>query len=142
MRTLFSAIDWQSRRAVENMQNNFEKLTIWQESHKLTLSVYKISQNLPKSEIYGIVSQIRRSSSSVPANIAEGYSRKTTKEFLQFLYQAKGSLSETIYFLILIRDLKYISLEDANLLLDHASELSKMLNSFITYQKGLIHDTK
>lgn len=124
------------------MNYNFEKLTIWQESHKLTLSVYKISQILPKSEVYGIVSQIRRSSSSVPANIAEGYSRKTTKEFLQFLYQAKGSLSETIYFLILIRDLLYVPSNEVDLLLIHAAELSKMLNSFITYQKGLTHDTK
>lgn len=65
---------------------NFTNLKIWEKSHKLTLEIYKTTKLLPKSETFGIISQIQRSSSSIPANIAEGYSRKSNKEFIQFLY--------------------------------------------------------
>jgi len=114
----------------------FTELKIWQESHKLTLEIYKLSLLFPKNETYGISSQIQRASSSVPANIVEGYNRKGNKEFIQFLYQARGSLSETEYFIILATDLNYINSEKSKELLSRYEVLSKMLSSFITYIKN------
>ena len=91
---------------------NFKNLKIWEKSHQLTLKIYRLTKQIPKSELFGITSQIQRASSSIPANIVEGYGRKGNKEFTQFLYQAKGSLVETQYFLILIRDLKYVASQE------------------------------
>jgi len=113
----------------------FKELKIWQESHQLTLEIYKLTKLFPKSEVYGISSQIQRSSSSVPANIVEGYNRKGSKEFIQFLYQARGSLSETEYFIILSTDLGYIEPTKSNELLSRYESLSKMLSAFISYIK-------
>lgn len=87
----------------------FEDLEIWQLSHKLSLDVYRITKNYPKDELYGLTSQLRRASTSVPANIVEGYYRNTTKELVQFLYHARGSTGEVIHFLVLSKDLKYIT---------------------------------
>jgi four helix bundle protein len=88
------------------------KLEVWKLAHQLTLNVYQISKNFPSSEKYGLTSQVRRSSSSVPTNIIEGQGRQYKKEFIQFLYIAKGSLEETNYQLFLAKDLKYISNEE------------------------------
>lgn len=74
---------------------NFNDLNIWKESHKLSLEIYKNTKLFPKSEIFGITSQLQRASTSISANIAESFGRKGSKEFIQFLYQAKGSLYET-----------------------------------------------
>lgn len=109
----------------------FEKLTIWQKSHDFTKKIYNLTSSYPKSEQYGITSQLRRSSSSVPANIVEGHSRKGTKEFINFLSQARGSLSESQYFLILSKDLGYLSQKDFDSIINLSEEISKMLNSFI-----------
>ena len=120
------------------MEFNFYHLKIWQKAHQLTLDIYKTTINFPKYELYGITSQLRRAAFSIAANIVEGYSRKSKKEFIQFLYQARGSLDETIYFLILSKDLNYITDEEFNNLTKSASELTKMLNSFITKIKSQI----
>lgn len=117
------------------MEFNFYRLKIWQKAHLLTLGIYKITKDFPKYELYGIVSQIRRAAASVAANIVEGYSRKSKKEFIQFLYQARGSLDEVIYFLILSKDLHYLSDKDFEKIINLASELMKMLNSFISKNK-------
>jgi four helix bundle protein len=85
------------------------KLEVWKLAHQLTLAVYEISATFPSSENYGLTSQIRRSISSVPTNIVEGQGRQYKKEFIQFLYIAKGSLEEANYQLFLAKDLKYIS---------------------------------
>ena len=90
---------------------DFKKYDIWQLSHHLTLEVYKITSLFPKEEMYGITSQLRRASSSVPTNISEGCGRNSDAEFNQFLNIALGSASETEYLLILSKDLKYIPLE-------------------------------
>lgn len=109
----------------------FTKLTIWQKSHEFTKQIYKLTSSYPKDEQYGIVSQLRRASSSIPANIVEGHSRKGTKEFINFLSQARGSLSESQYFLILSKDLGYVSESQFDKLIELSIEISKMLNSFI-----------
>jgi len=109
----------------------FKDLRVWKLGHELTLEVYKITSTFPEKEKFGIVSQLRRCSSSVPANIVEGQSRRSTKEFVQFLFQARGSLAETQYFLILSEDLKYISKIQNEKLQEQYEQLSRQLNALI-----------
>lgn len=100
-------------------------------AHELTVQIYKASGLFPKEELYGIVSQLRRSSSSVGANIAEGFSRNTKKEFIQFLFIAKGSLTETINHLLLAKDLGYINNEKYSLLEEKYVVLNKQIGSLV-----------
>jgi len=110
---------------------SFEDLEIWQLSHKLCVLIYKITKKYPNSELYTLVSQLRRAAISIPANIVEGYYRNTTKELIQFLYHSRGSCGEVIYFLILSRDLKYISYEDYNELRDEYNILIRKITAMI-----------
>jgi four helix bundle protein len=87
---------------------NFKNYDIWKLSHKLTLDIYKITQNFPKTELYNLISQIRRASTSIPTNISEGCGRDSDKEFNRFLTIAIGSATEVEYLILLSRDLKYI----------------------------------
>ncbi len=107
---------------------SFRNLILWQKAHSLVLDIYKTASTLPKTERFGIISQIQRSSISVPANIAEGYGRISKKEKIRFLYIANGSLEETRYFLILIQDLNYSQTEEIQ---EKLTEVSKILNSYI-----------
>lgn len=90
---------------------DFKKYEVWQLSNAFTLEIYKITSILPKEELYGLTSQIRRASSSIPTNISEGCGRNSDKEFNQFINIALGSANETEYLLILSKDLKYINSE-------------------------------
>lgn len=85
------------------------QLEVWKLPHELTLRVYEVTKQLPSNENFGLISQLRRSVVSVPTNIVEGSDRQYKKEFIQFLYIAKGSLDEANYHLYLAKDLKYIS---------------------------------
>ena len=114
---------------------SFKNLVMWQKAHKLVLEIYKLTAQLPDSERFGIISQIQRSSVSVPANIVEGFGRISLKEKLRFLYIANGSLEETRYFLILIQDLDFTNTEK---LQTQLSEVSKILNSYIKKIKASI----
>jgi len=87
---------------------HWKDLEVWKKAHKLVLEIYRVTASFPNSETYGIISQLRRASSSVTANIVEGQSRNTTKEYLSFLYNARGSVEEVRYFLLLAKDLGYI----------------------------------
>jgi four helix bundle protein len=87
---------------------DFKKYDIWQLSHAFTLRIYSSTSLFPKDEMYGITSQIRRASSSIPTNISEGCGRNSDKEFNQYLNIALGSASEKEYLIILSRDLNYI----------------------------------
>jgi four helix bundle protein len=82
---------------------NFKDLKVWEKAHAFTLTVYKATEQFPKKEMFGIVSQLRRASSSVAANVAEGCGRKTNGDFARFLNIALGSANESEYFLILQR---------------------------------------
>jgi len=117
------------------MLKSYKELIVWQKAYKLSLEIYKISKTFPKSEIYGLSSQIRRSAISIPSNIAEGYSRKHTGEYLQFLSIALGSASELETQLMLARDLKYISEDIFQNTISLLTEVSKMLNTLITSLK-------
>jgi len=114
----------------------YHNILVWQKAHQFTLQVYRVTKKYPKDELFGITSQLRRASSSVPANIVEGSARRTNKEFGQFLIQARGSLAETQYFLELSKDLGYISEIEYNQLIVSSVEIAKMLNSLITKIKS------
>jgi four helix bundle protein len=108
---------------------SFEDLTVWQEAHRLTLEIYKLTGKFPAAEKYGIVSQFRRSSSSVPANIAEGFGRATTRELLRCLQIARGELEETRYFVLLSRDLGYVTLQDCDNVGQQCNSVGRLINA-------------
>jgi four helix bundle protein len=107
--------------------NSYKDLVVWQKAHKLVLNIYRISQKFPKEELYGLTSQIRRAAVSIPANIAEGYGRKGTKDKLRFYNISLASLNEVNYYLILINDLKY---EETSEFIMDVEEIGKMLKSY------------
>src|SRR6266481_8623248 len=109
------------------MLRSFRDLEVWQKAHGLVLETYRLTSKFPDRERFGIVSQIRRSAASVPANIAEGFGRRTTKELLQFLANANGSLEETRYFLILGRDLGYMENAEFDDLERRCSSVAQMI---------------
>ena len=88
---------------------SFEDLVVWQKSHALVLAIYRVSARFPKSELYGLVSQIRRAAVSVPANIAEGFKKRGKPDKARFMNIAQGSLEEVRYYLILANDLEYLN---------------------------------
>lgn len=116
-------------------KNKFEKLEAWKEAHKLVLMVYKTVSKFPKEEKFRLIDQLCRAVSSVAANLVEGNSRNHRKEFIQFAYQARGSLEETKYHLLLARDLGYIEEEEYRTLQIQANKIGKLINGLITYLK-------
>ena len=120
---------------MENKNKDFRNLEIWQEAHKLALEIYNISKLFPKDEMYGLTSQIRRATVSVALNIAEGYGRYHYLEEINFLFNARGSITEVQSCLLLSKDLKYVKAEIFDKLFDRYSILSKRVNSLIKYKK-------
>ncbi len=114
---------------------DYRDLVVWQRAHKLVLAIYRVTRQFPAEEKYGLVQQIRRSAASIPTNIAEGTERYSRKEYLQFLYISRGSLSETDYHVLLSYDLEYISSETYNILSTMIIEIGKMLNGLINALK-------
>lgn len=106
-------------------------LIVWQEGIQLVKLVYKFSMLLPPEEKFGIQSQIRRASVSVSVNIAEGAARKTEKEYLQFLYISRGSLSEIDTLIEIIKELEFITPEQMNDAFEKNNNVSAMLNGLI-----------
>lgn len=110
---------------------DFRKLVVWEKSHSFTLEIYRITNNFPKDEIYGVTNQLRRASTSIPTNIAEGCGRDSSKDFAKFLQIAFGSASEVEYLILLSSDLKYIKSEIYQHLIDNIIEIKKMLSALI-----------
>lgn len=107
---------------------HFTKLPVWQRSHELVLAVYGVSVGFPRSEQFGLTSQLRRAALSVPTNIAEGSKRQSQSDFARFLNIAEGSLAETEYLLIVSRDLGYLEPPAASRYLKEVSEILRMLS--------------
>ena len=105
----------------------FQELVVWQKAHALALAVYRYSAGFPRSETHGLRSQIRRAAVSVPANIAEGFKRRSKGDKARFLNIAQGSLEEVRYFLILSRDLEY---GDCHSVMSQLEEVSRLLESY------------
>lgn len=105
----------------------FEKLLVWQKAIEYSLYIYKITTKFPKSEIFGIQSQIRRAAVSIALNIAEGSGRRTKKDFRKFLHDSLGSLRESVTCLHLSKQLTYIGKSEFDHSYSLATEISKML---------------
>jgi four helix bundle protein len=110
---------------------SFRDLKVWEKSHELALAAYGATANFPKQEMFGLVSQIRRCATSIPANIAEGCGRRGNGEFHRFLQIAMGSASELEYHLLLSRDLKFLDMELHGSLNCRVEEVKRMLSSLI-----------
>ncbi|MDP5120798.1 MAG: four helix bundle protein [Spirosomaceae bacterium] len=121
---------------------NFKELLIWQRSHKLTLHIYKIVSTFPSFETFGLISQMRRSSYSIPTNISEGCGRNSNPELVRFLNISMGSANELEYQLLLSRDLEYLDNEIYLVTEKELVEVKKMMNTFIQSVKKQIAENK
>ncbi len=123
---------------MRNQTTTFKNLTVWKESHKLALIIYKITHKFPRHEILGLTNQIRRASVSVPSNIAKGSARTSKKERLKFLYIALGSLREIDSQSTLAKDLQYITPKEYQNLYQQINHVAKLLYGLIKkYQKEI-----
>jgi len=114
----------------------WKDLEVWKKAHEMVLKIYLIIAKFPDTEKYALSDQLKRAAYSIPANIVEGHSRKSSKEFVQYLYQARASLEELRYFLLLSNDLAYINSGIYRELESDCSEVSKMLNKLISSVKS------
>ena len=115
---------------------SYRDLIAWQKAMDLAAEVYRITKSFPHDELYGITSQLRRASVSIPAKIAEGQGRQTTGEFQQFLGHARGSLLETETHILLAIRLGYIVEAAGEGLLSQTAELGKILNGLMASLRG------
>jgi four helix bundle protein len=106
---------------------NFKDLVVWQKAHAVVLEVYKLTRRLPKEELFGLISQMRRSAVSVPANIAEGFKRKGKADKARHMNIAQASLEELRYYFILCADLSYLPVDAIG---DRLDEVARMLDSY------------
>jgi four helix bundle protein len=110
---------------------DFHGLIVWQKSHALTLAVYRLTKQFPDDERYGLISQLRRSVASIPANLAEGCGRGGELEFARFVQIAMGSATEVEYHVLLAKDLGYLSADDFAALTNSVQEIKRMLASLL-----------
>lgn len=108
---------------------SFEQLTVWQEGQNLAVSIYSITKNFPKDELFALTNQLRRAASSISANIAEGFGRQTSKDKIHFYVMAYGSLLEVKNFLYLSNKLTYINDKDLDKLLQQCASCQKLINA-------------
>jgi four helix bundle protein len=113
------------------MLKNYRELLVWQKAYRLCIAIYIVTKRFPKEEKFGLTSQVRRAAVSVPSNIAEGYGRKTTPEYIHALYVAYGSNCELETQILLSRDLGYIEVEDMRRLQEDIGEVERMLKALI-----------
>lgn len=116
----------------------FLDLKVWQKSHELTLISYKITQNYPKNELFGLISQSRRSAVSISANIVEGFKRQTIKDSLRFYNISSASLEELKYHILLARDLSYINKNIYQQISKLSDEVGKLLARWIQSQQKFL----
>lgn len=114
---------------------NFKELFVWQKSINFVTEIYEVTNDFPKDEMYGLTSQIRRASISIPSNIAEGNSRRSVADYLQFLKISRGSCAEVETQLIISQNLKFLGEEHYLKLNQDIIEISKMLNGLINSLK-------
>src|SRR5690242_11376878 len=115
---------------------DFRELKVWQKAHQLTLAVYRITAGFPRQELYGLTSQLRRSSSSITTNLAEGCGRNGDAEFARFCAIGMGSASELDYHLLLAKDLKLIQTKQYQDLARQTSEVKRMLTGLFQKLKA------
>jgi len=111
---------------------NYRDLQVWSKAYALTLELYKLSRTFPKDELYGLTAQLRRSATSIGANLAEGCGRRTNSEMARFVKIALGSASELDHHLLLCRDLEFLKVEDYQRCARALTSLRKMLTAFLS----------
>ncbi|MDP3991811.1 MAG: four helix bundle protein [Candidatus Colwellbacteria bacterium] len=114
-----------------NKVKSFRDLKVWQDAHAFTVTVYKLTATFPENERFGLTSQLRRSASSIGANIAEGFGRYHYKEKIKFYFNARGSAIESQNHALLAKDLGYLSEERTEKLLEDTNEILRELNGLI-----------
>jgi len=114
---------------------SFKDLEVWQEGHNLVLLVYKYSNNFPSSEMFGLTSQIRRAAVSVTSNLAEGFTKESLRDKINFFLISRGSLTELESQLLIAKDLKYINEKEFNSVSMKLLSVHKLLNAFIRSTK-------
>ena len=117
------------------MGQSYRDLVVWNKALELVMEIYRLTQTFPKEEIFGLMSQLRRSAVSIPSNIAEGQGRLSKGEFRGFLGNARGSLSELETQILIARKLDYLKESDASGLLELAAEVGRTLNGLIASMK-------
>lgn len=120
---------------------SFTDLNAWKIGHQLVLSIYKITNDFPKEEQFGLINQIRRAAVSITSNLAEGFSRSSYKEKSQFYSMALGSLTEVQNQLLIGKDLGYILSKDFESIAETTIIVSKLINGLIKKSKSIIHDS-
>ena len=113
------------------MLKNYKELSVWQKSYELCLKIYKITADFPRQERYGLTSQIRRAVVSIPSNIAEGYGRKTTADYIRLLYISYGSVCELETQISLAGDLEFINKGILGSVKNDITEIERMLKALI-----------
>ncbi|HBB40878.1 MAG: four helix bundle protein [Nitrospirae bacterium CG18_big_fil_WC_8_21_14_2_50_70_55] len=108
----------------------FEQLIAWQKAHAFVLEIYRITRDFPREEMYGMTNQLRRAAVSAPANIAEGFKRRSPQEKARFYNIAQASLEEARYYLILAGDLEFVVVPQA--LTNLADEVARLLSGLVT----------
>lgn len=120
---------------------SFTDLDAWKESHYLVLEIYKITLEFPKEEQFGLTNQLRRAGVSITSNIAEGFSRNSYKEKVQFYSIALGSVTEVQNQLLLAKDIGYMTKENFNEIAKRTVVANKLINGLIKKSKAIIHDS-
>jgi four helix bundle protein len=124
---------------MENYIYNFEKLEVWNIAIRLSVNIYRLTNDFPREEKFGIISQLRRASSSISANIAEGTSRISVKDKARFIQISYGSAIEVLNFLILSQELGFMKSED---LVTFRKEISELTNKLNAFHKSILKSTK
>ena len=120
---------------------SFTDLDAWKEGHKIVLEIYKITKQFPKEELFGLTNQIRRAAVSITSNIAEGFSRNSYKEKLQFYSISLGSLTEIQNQLLVAKDIGYITKEEFDVIAGQTVTVNKITNGLIKKTKFIIHNS-
>ena len=114
------------------MVKNYRDLIVWQKSMDLVTKTYNLIKTLPKEELYALSSQMRKAAISIPSNIAEGYGRRSTKEYINFLHIARGSNAELQTQLLICVNLGYLQEKDITTVFKLSEEVSKIINTIIS----------
>ena len=122
------------------MLRTFKDLIAWQKSFAFSVRMYEVSQRFPREERYGLTAQLRRAAVSIPSNIAEGYSRDTTRDYIRFLWMARGSMGECETQLLICKQLRLASAEEIDGLLRDVSEINRILSALIKSLKKKVHE--
>jgi four helix bundle protein len=114
----------------KSKSRSFEELLVWRKAHQFVLDVYRTTKSFPKEELFGLTSQYRRAAVSIAANIAEGYGKKGKSDKLRFYNISEGSINECRYYIILSRDLAYVSMEKSEQMYDELTYIQKLMSSY------------